>query len=137
MEINMSSQKLSSHITAIVIDDDKDIVNFFSEYLEIKDINVIGKGYDGKEAVDLYVKLRPDVIFLDVMMDKFDGLYALEEIKKIDPIANVIMVTADLRQDIYEKITNLKASATIFKPFEIDEVMHAINNVSRIMVYRT
>ena len=133
----MSSQKLSSHITAIVIDDDKDIVNFFSEYLEIKDINVIGKGYDGKEAVDLYVKLRPDVIFLDVMMDKFDGLYALEEIKKIDPIANVIMVTADLRQDIYEKITNLKASATIFKPFEIDEVMHAINNVSRIMVYRT
>ena len=135
--MNMSSQKLSSHITAIVIDDDKDIVNFFSEYLEIKDINVIGKGYDGKEAVDLYVKLRPDVIFLDVMMDKFDGLYALEEIKKIDPIANVIMVTADLRQDIYEKITNLKASATIFKPFEIDEVMHAINNVSRIMVYRT
>ena len=133
----MSSQKLSSHITAIVIDDDKDIVNFFSEYLEIKDINVIGKGYDGKEAVDLYVKLRPDVIFLDVMMDKFDGLYALEEIKKIDPIANVIMVTADLRQDTYEKITNLKASATIFKPFEIDEVMHAINNVSRIMVYRT
>lgn len=135
--MNMSSQKLSSHITAIVIDDDKDIVNFFSEYLEINDINVIGKGYDGKEAVDLYVKLRPDVIFLDVMMDKFDGLYALEEIKKIDPIANVIMVTADLRQDIYEKITNLKASATIFKPFEIDEVMHAINNVSRIMVYRT
>ena len=72
--MNMSSQKLSSHITAIVIDDDKDIVNFFSEYLEIKDINIIGKGYDGKEAVDLYVKLRPDVIFLDVMMDKFDGL---------------------------------------------------------------
>ena len=133
----MSSQKLSSHITAIVIDDDKDIVNFFSEYLEIKDINIIGKGYDGKEAVDLYVKLRPDVIFLDVMMDKFDGLYALEQIKKIDPIANVIMVTADLRQDIYEKITNLKASATIFKPFEIDEVMHAINNISRTMVYRT
>ena len=47
------------------------------------------------------------------------------------------MVTADLRQDIHEKITNLKASATIFKPFEIDEVMHAINNISRTMVYRT
>ncbi len=121
-------------ITAIVVDDDKNIVNFFSEYLELKGINVIGKGYDGKEAVDLYVTLRPDIVFLDVMMDRFDGLYALEEIKKIDHYANVIMVTADLRQDTHVKLTNLNASAIIFKPFEIDAVMHAINDLSRIMV---
>lgn len=123
-------------ITAIVIDDDKNMVNFFSEFLELKGINIIGKGYDGKEAVDLYVALRPDIVFLDVMMDRFDGLYALEEIKKIDHYANVIMVTADIRQDTYVKLTNLNASAIIFKPFEIDAVMHAINNLSRIMVDR-
>lgn len=122
-------------ITAIVVDDDKNIVNFFSEFLELKGINVIGKGYDGKEAVDLYVALSPDLVFLDVMMDRFDGLYALEEIKKIDHYANVIMVTADLRQDTHVKLTNLNASAIIFKPFEIDAVMHAINDLSRIMVY--
>ena len=122
-------------ITAIVIDDDKNIVDFFSEYLELKGINVIGKGYDGKQAVDLYVTLRPDVVFLDVMMDGFDGLYALEEIKKVDHHANVIMVTADLRQDTHVRITNLNASAIIFKPFEMDAVMHAINDLSRTMVY--
>ena len=121
-------------ISVIVIDDDKDNVDFFSEYLELKGINVIGKGYDGKEAVDLYVKLRPDVIFLDVMMDRFDGLYALEEIKKIDHCANVIMVTADLREDTHVKITSLNATAIIFKPFEMDAVMHAINDLSRTMV---
>jgi len=122
-------------ITAIVIDDDKNIVDFFSEFLELKGINVVGKGYDGKEAVELYVTLRPDVVFLDVMMDRFDGLYALEEIKKIDHCANVIMVTADLRHDTHVKITSLNATAVIFKPFEMDAVMHAINDLSRIMVY--
>jgi len=121
-------------ISVIVIDDDKDNVDFFSEYLELKGINVIGKGYDGKEAVDLYVELRPDVVFLDVMMDRFDGLYALEEIKKIDNCANVIMVTADLREDTHVKITSLNATAIIFKPFEMDAVMHAINDLYRIMV---
>ena len=52
-------------ITSIVIDDDLDTVELFSEYLEIKGIHVVGKGYDGKEAVELYQKLKPDVIFLD------------------------------------------------------------------------
>jgi two-component system chemotaxis response regulator CheY/two-component system response regulator (stage 0 sporulation protein A) len=130
----MTSQKQSLQITAIVTDDDKNTVDFFSEFLELKGINVVGKGYDGKQAVDLYVTLRPDVVFLDVMMDRFDGMYALEEIKKVDHYANVIMVTADLRQDTYVKLTNLNASAVIFKPFEMDAVMHAINNLSRTMV---
>jgi len=121
-------------ITAIIVDDNKNIVDFFSEFLELKDVNVIGKGYDGEEAVDLYVTLRPDVIFLDVVMNRFDGLYALEKIKKIDPDANVIMVTADLREDTYVKITNLKASAIIFKPYDIDAVMQVLHDIPRIKV---
>jgi two-component system chemotaxis response regulator CheY/two-component system response regulator (stage 0 sporulation protein A) len=131
----MTSQKQSSQITAIVVDDDKYTVNIFSEYLELKGINVVGKGYDGKKAVDLYVALRPDVVFLDVMMDRFDGLYALAEIKKIDHYANVIMMTADLTKNTHVQLINLKASAIIFKPFEMDAVMHAINDLSRTMVY--
>ena len=109
-------------------------MNVFSEFLEINGVNVIGQGYDGKEAVDLYVKVRPDVVFLDVMMDKFDGLYALEEIRKIDPDANVIMVTADLSADTYAKMTSLKASAIVFKPFEIDAIMKALHDITRKMV---
>lgn len=110
-------------------------MNVFSEFLEINGINVIGKGHDGKDAVGLYVKLRPDVVFLDVMMEKFDGLYALEEIKKIDPDANVIMVTADLSEDTYVKMTSLKASAIIFKPYEIDAIMKVLHDISRKTIW--
>ena len=121
-------------ITAIVVDDDKDVADFFSEYLELKGVNVIKKGYDGKEAVNLYGTLRPDVIFLDVIMDGFDGLYALEKIKMIDPNANVIMVTADLTENTFVQMTRLRASAIIFKPYEIDAVMQALNYISCITV---
>lgn len=122
---------MNKKTTTIIVDDDKIIVNVFSEFLEINGINVIGQGHDGKEAVDLYVKLRPDVVFLDVMMDKFDGLYALEEIKKIDSDANVIMVTADLSEDTYVKMTSLKATAIIFKPYEIDAIMKVLHDITR------
>lgn len=67
--------------TAIVIDDDHDIVDVFSDILQILQIDVIGKGYDGKEAVELYQKFTPDLVILDLMMPKYDGIYALERDK--------------------------------------------------------
>ena len=106
------------------------MTNVFSEFLEIHGVDVVGKGYDGKDAVDLYVKLRPDVVFLDVIMDGFDGLYALEKIKKIDPDANVIMVTADLTENTRIQMAALKASSVVFKPYEIDAIMKALHDVS-------
>ena len=95
-------------LTSIVIDDDIDTVELFSEYLEIKGIRVVGKGYDGKEAVELYQKLKPDIVFLDIMMPHYDGFYAFEQIKNIDPDAKLIMVTADLTSDTADILAEQK-----------------------------
>ncbi|MGI0017519.1 MAG: response regulator [Nitrosotalea sp.] len=117
-------------ITAIVIDDDRDTVSVLCDFLQIKGIKVIGKGYDGLEAVELYKKLRPDVIFLDVMMETYDGLYALEKIKEIKSDAIVIMVTADLTNDTYDKLVALDASSIVYKPYDINEIIHILNKLS-------
>ena len=109
-----------------VIDDDRDTVEVFCEYLAIKDIEVLGRGYDGRTAVELYKKLKPDIVLLDVMMPEYDGFYALKEIRKIDPNAKVIMVTADLTSDTEKKLVELKATAMIYKPYEIDSVIETI-----------
>ncbi|MBI5147092.1 MAG: response regulator [Thaumarchaeota archaeon] len=71
---------MSKNPTAIVIDDDKETVGIFSEYLEMIDVNLICQGYNGKMAVELYQKQKPDVVFLDLMMSDCDGFYALENI---------------------------------------------------------
>lgn len=116
-------------VKVIVIDDDVDTVEVFCEYLEIKDITVLGRGYNGKTAVELYEKYRPDIALLDVMMPEYDGFFGLENIKNINPNAKVIMVTADLTFDTEKKLKDLNASAVIYKPYEIDSVIDTIHKV--------
>ena len=86
-------------VTAIVVDDDLKTVSLFSELLKILGLNVVAQGYDGKDAVRLYKKYRPDIVFTDVMMPENDGFYALEEIRKFDSHAKVVAVTADLTNE--------------------------------------
>lgn len=64
----------------IVIDDDIDVIDAFSEYLRIKGIDVLGIGYHGKDAVNLYQQFKLDVVFLDAKMPKYDGFYGIEKI---------------------------------------------------------
>jgi len=55
----------------------------------------------------------------------------LKKIREFDPNAKVIMVTADLTADTAEKLTQLNASAVIYKPYEIDRVLETIDKVNK------
>jgi CheY-like chemotaxis protein len=116
---------------AIIIDDDRDTVEVFVDYMEMLNVNVLAKGYNGKDAVELYERHRPDMVFLDLMMADYDGFYALEQIRKINPDAKVIVVTADLRSDNELKLSALKPTGVIFKPYApeiIEELIKKCNN---------
>ena len=78
-------------IKAVVADDDKETVKLFSELLQGHGIKVVGKGFNGQDAVFLYQKLKPDVTFLDVTMPVFNGVYALEKIRELSADAIVII----------------------------------------------
>jgi CheY-like chemotaxis protein len=110
--------------TAIVADDDQSNLQLFSELLEINEIEIIGKVTNGKEAVITFQKLKPDVVFLDIMMPEFDGLYALEEIRKIDPSSIVIMITADTSDETSDRLDKLQPTAIVHKPYEMNSVLH-------------
>ncbi|MGI0093386.1 MAG: response regulator transcription factor, partial [Nitrosotalea sp.] len=99
LDNNMSDDNgMGKHAyTALVVDDDEDTVNLFTEFLEIYDIAVIGKAFDGKQAVTIYNTMSPNIVFSDVMMPDYDGFYALENIKKTNPKAIVVMITGDVR----------------------------------------
>lgn len=117
-----------------MIDDDKDTVSIPSDFLIIKGIKVIGKGYDGLEAVEIYKRFRPDIVFLDVMMETYDGSYALEKIRGIQSNTLVIMVTADLTNNTHERLLDLDASAIIYKSYDINEIMHILNKLHTLKV---
>ncbi|MFY9301292.1 MAG: response regulator [Candidatus Nitrosotenuis sp.] len=108
--------------TAAVIDDDKDTVEVFAEYLQICKVNVVAVGHDGKNAIDIYKKYRPDIVFLDMLMPQYDGIYALKEIRTINPNAKVVVITADLDKNAEERLSNLRPTEIIFKPFDMDKI---------------
>ena len=116
-------------ITAIVIDDDVDTVDVFTDYLKIVGVQVVGSGHDGKAAVELYQKYRPNVVFLDLMMPDYDGFYALENIRKINPAAKVVVVTADLRRDTTDKLNILKPTAVFIKPYDINKISELLAKI--------
>ncbi len=109
-------------ITCIVVDDDVNTVKVFSDILEIIGLQVIGRGFSGSEAVCLYKTYVPDVIFIDLMMPKTDGLYAMEKILKINPTAKIVAVTADFSLETYQKLNELKIKTIIYKPFSIHNI---------------
>ena len=113
-------------IRVVVVDDDTDTVEVFSEFLDLKGIEVVAKGYDGKEAVEAYKKFKPDIVLMDVMMPIYDGFYAIEKIREIDAKAKIIMVTADLSVKTKERLKELDVSGVIFKPYDIDRVLDVI-----------
>lgn len=111
--------------TVIVIDDDRDTVDIFSEYLKLHGMEVVGKGYNGKEAVDLYSEHKPDITILDMKMPEYDGKYAIDEIRAINPEAKIIVVTGYTEY----KTNVLKVDGLFYKPYEINEIISKIKKI--------
>lgn len=78
----------------IVCDDDKLVCDSLSIILGAQpDIEIIGTGQDGNDAVRLYRELKPDIALLDIQMPARDGLSAAREILSLDPHARVVFLT--------------------------------------------
>ncbi len=112
--------------TAIVIDDDIVSTQVFTDVLRMIGVKVLACGHDGKDAVRLYKKYSPDFVFTDIMMPENDGFYALEEIRKLDPHAKVVAVTADCTNESATRLKELNVSAVVYKPYDIEDIKRVL-----------
>ena len=112
--------------SVIVIDDNEDIVYSMSELLEIHGIDVIGKGYNGLEGAQLYKKLQPDAVLLDMMMPEYDGLYALKEIRKTNPQSIVLIITGGTTPSMNDGLDALQPNKIIHKPVDVNTLVETI-----------
>jgi len=108
--------------TAIAIDDSRVDLQLFIDILRIIGIEVLASGTDGKDAVRLYKKYTPDIVFTDIMMPENDGFYALEEIRKFNPQAKVVAITGDSTDETATRLKKLNISAVIYKPYDIEDI---------------
>lgn len=94
----------------LLVDDEEDILEFVSYNLEREGFNV-ATGRNGKEAIQLAAKLKPDLVILDVMMPEMDGIAACEEIRKLPGCRDLIIAFLTARGEDYSQIAGFEAGA--------------------------
>jgi len=90
---------------------------------------VVGMTGDGNEAIMLYKVHKPDLVTMDIMMGESNGITALSVIKKEDPGAKVIMVTAYESEEKKKEVQKLGSVGYLKKPFDAKEVKNEIERV--------
>ena len=119
--------------TVLIADDQAMVRQGFGALLGAQsDITVVGEAPDGRAAVAEVVRLRPDVVLMDVRMPHLNGLEALAEIvaRRLDPAPRVLMLTTfDLDDYIYEAL-RLGASGFLLKDAPAEELVRAVRVVA-------
>lgn len=115
--------------SVLIIDDASFMRTALKTILEKNHFEIAGDAPNGAIGVQKYKELRPDIVTLDITMPVMDGIQALKEIKKFDPKARVVMITAmDTEFYVKEAVMN-GAKGFIVKPFREDIVITTLNKV--------
>lgn len=112
----------------LLITDDAMIIRaMIREAAEENGWEVVAEATNGEEAVDLYRRHRPALTTLDLVMPKYDGLYALREIRKIDPEARVVIVSALSQKSTLRETLQSGAVDFLVKPFAKPLLVETLN----------
>lgn len=113
----------------LIVDDAPVIRLMLKDIFSFNEYEVVGEASNGKEAVEKYSELKPDLVTMDIIMPEADGIHGLTEILKVDPEANVVMVTAiDQRRALMEAV-KIGAKDYIVKPFDENRVLSAVEKI--------
>lgn len=90
---------------------------------------VVGEASNGVEVVELYQKLKPDLVTMDIVMPLRNGIEATREIMKLNAKARVIMCSALGQEPLVMEALEAGAADFIVKPFQSDDVLKIVDTV--------
>ena len=89
----------------------------------------VDEAEDGLAALERYFLDKPDVVLLDLVMRGMYGLDVLEKLRQLDPLAKVVVVTADVQTSSQQLVDQAGAKAFITKPFDREEIIGTLKAV--------
>lgn len=113
----------------LVVDDAKFLRVMLGSILKNGVHDVVAEAENGKEAIALYQKYKPDVVTMDITMPVMNGIEAIKELKKIDEQVKVIVCSAVGQKHVVVEAIEVGAKDFIVKPFNESKVLETVNRV--------
>lgn len=123
-------------LNVAIADDNEKMVEVLGRMIEEdKDLTLVGKAHNGEEICSIVREKEPDVVVLDIIMPKVDGLSVMERIshdEKVKKTPSFIVVSAVGQERITEDAFNLGADYYMLKPFDNQMLLNRIKHVRRV-----
>lgn len=124
-------------LDVVIADDNERIVQLLDDILNSdEEIDVVGKAKNGEEAVNLILEKQPDVVLMDIIMPKLDGLAVMDRINKETSLKKrpaFVVLSAVGRETITDDAFELGACYYIMKPFDNEMVLNRIKHIKNSM----
>ena len=120
----------------MIVDASEESRLLMKDFLLAHNYNVVDEASDGIEAIEKYHSEKPDLIFLDLVMPKLDGLNVLKKIRFQDPTSKIIVITGNDNMKIFEECISLGVLAFLIKPFDLNDVLSAISFSNELIIMK-
>ncbi len=122
----------TNKIKVLIVDDHQVVRQGLRTFLELhEDMDVVGEAGDGMAAVEMVRQLVPDVVLMDLVMPRLDGIAAIREVKALGGATRVIALTSFTEDDKVFPAIQAGASSYLLKDVSPDDLVEAIRAVHR------
>jgi len=115
--------------TVMVVDDTGFMRKKLKKVLEESGYSVVAECEDGSEVVEAYQKHKPDIVTMDIVMPKMDGITAVKALLEVEKDAKVVMVSSLGLENKVMEAARAGASSFILKPFSPEELVDVLESV--------
>lgn len=124
-------------VRILVVDDEEDVVETVAGRL-LREGYIVAKAYDGEAALDLVKEFNPDIILLDLMMPKINGLDVVKEVrtKHLDKWMPIIIISAKTELETIKKCYEFEADHYLTKPCSLEAILQAVATMVSLIPLR-
>ena len=118
-------------LSVMIVDDSLFTRELLRKQITVAGAEVVVEALDGKEAVERYDQLKPDLVFMDFLMRRMNGIEALKAIIAKHKDAKIIIYTSVSQKIVRKEAMNSGAKAFVRKPFGENEILRLVREYTK------